>query len=121
MEGKMVNKVLIIIFILSAMVFSQTTSYIEILKSDVNTQRRALITAAMEFTEEEAQKFWPIYKEYEIEYDKIEKEQLALSEKYFKKFSKELEIRRTVKLQMILNRIELMINLQKASTIPVLE
>ncbi|MCK4558907.1 MAG: hypothetical protein KAV45_03915 [Calditrichia bacterium] len=150
----MVNKVLIIIFILSAMVFSQTTSYIEILKSDVNTQRRALITAAMEFTEEEAQKFWPIYKEYEIEYDKlidkeinlikdyaesyenmgeevahqlaktsyeIEKEQLALSEKYFKKFSKEIEIRRTVKLQMILNRIELMINLQKASTIPVLE
>ncbi len=150
----MVNKVLIIIFILSAMVFSQTTSYIEILKSDVNTQRRALITAAMEFTEEEAQKFWPIYKEYEIEYDKlidkeiklikdyaesydnmtdeianqlakqsfsIEKEQLALAETYFKKFSKELEIRRAVKLQMILNRIELMINLQKASTIPVLE
>lgn len=150
----MVNKVLIIIFILSAMVFSQTTSYIEILKSDVNTQRRALITAAMEFTEEEAQKFWPIYKEYEIEYDKlidkeiklikdyaesydnmtdeianqlakqsfsIEKEQLALAETYFKKFSKELEIKRTVKLQMVLNRIELMINLQKASTIPVLE
>lgn len=150
----MVNKVLIIIFILSAMVFSQTTSYIEILKSDINTQRRALITAAMEFTEEEAQKFWPIYKEYEIEYDKlidkeinlikdyaesyenmgeevahqlaktsfeIEKEQLSLSEKYFKKFLKELEIRRTVKLQMVLNRIELMINLQKASTIPVLE
>ncbi len=51
----------------------------------------------------------------------IEKEQLSLSEKYFKKFAKELDIRRTVKLQMILNRIELMINLQKASTIPVLE
>ena len=150
----MVNKVLVIIFVLSAMVFSQTTSYIEILKSDINTQRRALITAAMEFTEEESQKFWPIYKEYEIEYDKlmdkeiqqikdyaesyenmgeevahqlakksfeIEKEQLSLSEKYFKKFSKELEIKRTVKLQMVLNRIELMINLQKASTIPVLE
>ena len=150
----MLKKVFIILFVLSAMVYSQTTSYIEILKSDINTQRRALITAAMDFSEEEAQKFWPIYKEYELEYDKlmdkeieliksyaesyenmgeevanqiakqsfaIEKEQLSLSEKYFKKFAKELDIRRTVKLQMILNRIELMINLQKASTIPVLE
>ena len=150
----MLKNVLIIVFVLSAMVFSQETSYIEILKSDINTQRRALITAAMDFTEEEAQIFWPIYKEYEIEYDKlmdkeielikgyaesyenmgeevakqlaknsfeIEKEQLSLSEKYFNKFAKELEIRRAVKLQMVLNRIELMINLQKASTIPVLE
>ena len=150
----MLKNVLILVFVLSAMVFSQETSYIEILKSDINTQRRALITAAMDFSEEDAQKFWPIYKEYELEYDKlidqeieliksyaesyenmgdevasqiakkyyeIEKEQLSLSEKYFKKFSEELKIRQAVKLQMVLNRIELMINLQKASTIPVLE
>ena len=150
----MLKKVLIIVFVLSAMVYSQTTSYLEVLKSDINTQRRALITAAMDFTEEEAQKFWPIYKEYEVEYDKlidkeidliksyaesyenmgeevahqlakqsfeIEKAQLTLSEKYFKKYSKEIEIRRAVKLQMVLNRIELMNNLQKASSIPVLE
>jgi hypothetical protein len=136
------------------MVFAQETSYIEILKSDINTQRRALITAAMDFTEEEAQKFWPIYKEYELEYDKmidmeiqlikeyaesyenmgeevahqlakksfeIEKEQLSMSEKYFGKFAEELGARRSVKLQMVLNRIELMINLQAASNIPVLE
>jgi hypothetical protein len=149
----MLKNVLIIVLVLSAMVYSQTTSYIEILKSDINTQRRTLITQAMEFSEEEAQKFWPIYKEYEIEYDKlldkeiqllkdyaesyenmgeevasqlakksfeIEKEQLALSEKYFKKYTKELVIKRAVKLQQVLNRIELMINLQKASEIPIL-
>jgi hypothetical protein len=150
----MLKNVLIIVFVLSAMVYSQETSYLEILKSDINTQRRALITAAMDFSEEDAQKFWPIYKEYELEYDKlmdqeieliksyaesyenmgeevanqiakksfaIEKEQLSLSEKYFNKFAKELKVRQAVKLQMVLNRIELMINLQKASTIPVLE
>lgn len=150
----MLKKVLIFVFVLSAMVFSQTTSYIEILKSDLNTQRRALITAAMEFTEEEAQIFWPIYKEYEIEYDKlidkevklikdyaesyenmtdeianqlakqsfsIEKEELALAETYFKKFSKELPGKRAVKILQVLNRIDLMINLQKVSSIPVLE
>ena len=150
----MLSRVFVFLFLLSAMVYSQTTSYIEILKSDINTQRRALITAAMDFTEEEEQKFWPVYKEYEIEYDKmmdkeiellksyaesydnmgeeiaqqiakksfeIDKEQLSFSEIYFKKFSGELGARRAVKLQMVLNRIELMINLQKASTIPVLE
>jgi hypothetical protein len=150
----MLKNVFLIVFIFSVMVFAQETSYIEILKSDINTQRRTLITAAMDFTEGEAQKFWPIYKEYEAEYDKlmdkeiqllkdyaesyadmgdevanqiakksfeIEKEQLVMSEKYFKKYSKELGARRAVKLQMVLNRLELMLSLQKASSIPVLE
>jgi hypothetical protein len=44
-----------------------------------------------------------------------------MSEKYFKKYSKELGARRAVKLQMVLNRLELMLSLQKASSIPVLE
>jgi hypothetical protein len=155
MEGRrMLKNVFIIVFLLSAMVFAQEQSYIEVLKSDINTQRRALITAAMEFNAEEEEKFWPIYKEYEVEYDKMmdkeiqlikeyaesyenmgeevahqiakksfenDKEQLAVSEKYFKKYAKELGARRAVKLQMVLNRIELMISLQKASNIPVLE
>ena len=150
----MLKNALIIVFVLCAMVFAQEQSYIEILKSDINTQRRALITSAMEFTAEEEKIFWPIYKEYEVEYDKLmdkeiqlikdyaesyenmgdkvaeelvkqsfdnEKAQLALSEKYYNKFSKELEVKRAVKLLQILNRIELMINLQKVSNIPVLE
>jgi hypothetical protein len=150
----MLKNVLIFVFILSAMLFAQEQSYIEVLKSDINTQRRALITSAMEFNAEEEEKFWPIYKEYEVEYDKlmdkeiqlikeyaesyenmgdevaqqlakksfeIEREQLTLSEKYFMKFSKELPVKRAVKLLQVLNRIELMINLQKVSNIPVLE
>jgi hypothetical protein len=150
----MLKNVLIFVFILSAMLFAQEQSYIEILKSDINTQRRALITAAMEFNAEEEEKFWPIYKEYESEYDKLmdkeiqlikeyaesyenmgdelakqlvkqsfdnEKAQLALSEKYYQKFVKELEVKRAVKLLQVLNRIDLMINLQKVANIPVLE
>ena len=50
-----------------------------------------------------------------------DKAQLALSEKYYTKFSKELEVKRAVKLLQVLNRIELMITLQKVSNIPVLE
>ena len=50
-----------------------------------------------------------------------ERAQLALSEKYYKKFSKELQVKRAVKLTQVLNRIELMINLQKVANIPVLD
>ena len=78
----MLNKVILIVFILSAMVYSQTTSYLEVLKSDVRTQRRALITEAMGLTEEQAQKFWPIYKEYEIEYDKMVDREIDLIKEY---------------------------------------
>jgi len=150
----MLKNVLIAVFVFSTMSFAQEQSYIEILKSDINTQRRALITAAMEFNAEEEEKFWPIYKEYEAEYDKLmdkeiqlikkyaesyenmgdevasqlvkqsfenEKAQLALSEKYYQKFSEELEVKRAVKLLQVLNRIDLMINLQKVSNVPVLE
>ena len=67
----MLKKALLFVFLFGAIAFSQTTSYIEILKSDVKTQRRALITGAMVLNEEQAQKFWPIYKEYENEYDKL--------------------------------------------------
>jgi hypothetical protein len=155
MEGRrMLKNSLIFVVVLCAMVFAQEQSYIEVLKSDINTQRRALITSAMEFTAEEEKAFWPIYKEYEVEYDKLmdkeiqlikeyaesyenmgdevakqlvkknfenERAQLDLTEKYYQKFAKEFEIKRAVKLLQVLNRIELMINLQKVSNVPVLK
>ena len=78
----MLKNVVIFIFILSAMLFAQEQSYIEILKSDINTQRRALITAAMDFNAEEEEKFWPIYKEYEAEYDKLMDKEIQLIKEY---------------------------------------
>ena len=150
----MVKKTLLFFMLFSAVVYAQTTSYIEILKSDVKTQRRALVTGAMGLTEEQAQKFWPVYKEYEIEYDKmldrelelikkyadtyegmtdemadilakeamaIDKDQLDLNEKYYKKYKKEFGAKLAAKFWMVENRINLMIRLQVASAVPVLE
>jgi hypothetical protein len=150
----MVKKTLIFLLLLGTMSFAQTTSYLEILKSDVRTQRRALITGAMSLTEEQAQKFWPIYKEYENESDKLvdrelelikkyadmykgmtddvadkllneamelEQAELDLNKKYYKKMKKELGAKTAAKFRMVDNRINLMINLQIAASVPVIE
>jgi hypothetical protein len=150
----MVNRTLILVLLFSAVAFSQTTSYIEILKSDVKTQRRALITAAMGLSEEQAQKFWPVYKDYEAEYDKLidreleiikqyaenydnlsdemagilinqvmdlDNDQLDLNKEYYKKMEKELGAKIAAKFRMIDNRINLMLRLQVASSVPIFE
>ena len=53
-------------------VFAQDTdSYIEVLKSEIKTDKKAIITETMGFTEKESQAFWPIYNEFEHELSKL--------------------------------------------------
>ena len=61
------------IFLLSTFALNaQTTNdMIELLKSDVKTNRKAIITESMAFTEAESKAFWPIYTEFEIELEKL--------------------------------------------------
>jgi hypothetical protein len=46
-------------------------SYIEILRSDLRTQRKALMAANMHLTDAEASRFWPIYNEFEADSTKL--------------------------------------------------
>jgi hypothetical protein len=42
-------------------------AYIELLRSDVKAQKILVMNEVMAFTEEEDAKFWPIYREYDVE------------------------------------------------------
>ena len=44
---------------------------IEMLRADIKADRVAIFTASMGLTEEQSQKFWPVYRKYEYELDKI--------------------------------------------------
>ncbi len=46
-------------------------SYIEILRSDLRTQRKALMAANMHLSDAEATRFWPVYNEFEAESTKL--------------------------------------------------
>lgn len=55
---------------------------IELLRSDIATQKKALITQAMNMTEAESDIFWPIYNDYQNELRKIGDERIALIKEY---------------------------------------
>lgn len=55
---------------------------IELLRSDIATQKKALLTHAMSMTEEESNVFWPIYNEYQNEMRKLVDERIAMIKDY---------------------------------------
>ena len=61
-------------------------AYAELLRSDLRSQKVAIITEMMQFTEAEDAKFWPVYREYETELAKINDERLALIREYATKY-----------------------------------
>jgi len=51
--------------------------YITLLRKDVRSEKAKLIGAVMQLDTDEAAKFWPIYKEYEAELDKVNDQRVA--------------------------------------------
>ncbi len=96
------KKILAILFSLSiASVFAQdVTSYIELLRSDVKTEKKVIIMEVMQFTEEEASAFWPIYREYEFDLDKLGDARVA----YIKDFAENYLKMTDQKADEIMNR-----------------
>ena len=132
----------------------EVAGYIELLKSDLRTQKVAIITEAMRFTEDGAAAFWPIHREYEHELSKIiadrielikdyaqnydnltnekakeiagkvfdlEKRRTKLKKKYFKRFEKALSAVVAAKFVQVENQINLLIDLQIASELPLIK
>jgi hypothetical protein len=61
-------------------------AYTELLRSDLRTQKVAVITQMMAFTEAEDVKFWPVYRDYEVALSRIQDERLAAIEAYAKAY-----------------------------------
>jgi hypothetical protein len=74
--------VFVLVFVLAGTVAYAQEAYIELLRSDVKTKKVAIITKVMQFTDEEANAFWPMYREYEFELAKIGDEKLELIKDY---------------------------------------
>ena len=130
------------------------TGYIEMLKSDLKTQKVAVVTANMMMTEAEGEIFWPLYREWDAEvskimdarislirdyaenYDgitdekadeivkadfKLDDKRLKLEQKYYKKMAKALSPKIAARFFQIDNAITLLLRLQVASELPLVE
>jgi hypothetical protein len=62
-------------------------AYTELLRSDLRSQKVAVVTQMMEFTEAEDEAFWPIYRQYELELSRLYDERLAAVEKYAESYT----------------------------------
>ena len=56
--------------------------YIELLRSDIRTQKTALMTEAVALTDAQSPKFWPIQREYETELAKLQDARIAMIKDY---------------------------------------
>lgn len=59
-----------------------SSSDIELLRSDLRTKKAARIAERMQFTDKEADAFWPVYRKYEVELAAINDKKIALMKDY---------------------------------------
>ncbi len=145
------KKFIIAIFIIASSFTFAQQSYFELLRQDLGTKKVALITEVMQFTDQESEVFWPLYREFDFENAKIGDEtlklikdyaahyenitdekavelmntsfnlrnkKLDLKRNYLKKFNKIIAPARAVKFMQVMNQIEMIIDIQIASQLP---
>jgi len=147
------KKFIVAIFILASVFTFAQQSYFELLRQDIGTKKVALITEVMQFTDQESEVFWPLYREFDFEKSKIgdetlkliknyaahfenitdekavelmntsfnlQKKKLALKQDYLKKIGKVIAPARAVKFMQVMNQIEMIIDIQISSQLPLI-
>ena len=78
------RKYFILFTLLIPVFLSAQDEYIELLRSDIRAQKVELITEVMDFSEEQANAFWPIYREFNTEREAIGDESIKVIKQYIK-------------------------------------
>ncbi len=149
---KKINLTLLLSF--CAIALYAQDSYMEIVRSTIKNEKKALIAEVMQLTDEESSVFWPVYNEFDQQMYKLntdfynlinefadnfenmsdekakdllsragkyEIEKEKLKNKYFKKMLKVISPQKTLRFAQASHKIEVMIDAQLASEIPLLE
>ncbi len=80
--------VIVVLLIANTIAYGQdVNAYIELLRSaDIKTRKIEVIKEVMDFTEEESSAFWPVYRKYEFEIEKIFDEKIDLIKDYVQNY-----------------------------------
>ena len=74
--------VLLIVFSVSLLSAQDMERYLELLRMDIKTEKVRIITEAMKLNDEESQKFWPLYREYDLKMTELNDEVLRIIKSY---------------------------------------
>jgi hypothetical protein len=61
-------------------------AYVELLRADIKTKKTAILTELMQLNDEQAEKFWPIYRDYDYELQILNDQKLAGIKEYAKNY-----------------------------------
>src|SRR4029077_13616250 len=61
--------------------------YVELMRSDLRTQKTAVLTEYMQLSETDGPKFWPIQREYETQLAKLQDQRIAMIKDYAANYS----------------------------------
>lgn len=64
-----------------------TRAYIVLLRKDVNEEKAKLLGTVMQFDAEDAAKFWPIYRDYDAELNKLNDMRVANIQEYARMYT----------------------------------
>jgi hypothetical protein len=76
------KKLIILLMLLFSLNLFAQDDFIELLRSDLKTQKVAVVTEAMDFTEAESNAFWPVYRDYDFDMSKLTDNFLAILKDY---------------------------------------
>lgn len=77
----------LIAFILPAWSQDQPADNMELIREKVKADKKLLVASAMQMTESEAEKFWPLYDQFQQELDKLADRTRNLIEKFAANFA----------------------------------
>lgn len=143
-----------LIVLMSISLYAQTAdTYLELLRSDLKTQKKVVVAEALSLNDLQAEKFWPLYREFEFESAKLgdtrvriikeyaanyenlseekadelllksfdlDEDKLDLQKKYYKKVKKQLGAKQAGKFMQVVNRLNMLIDIQVAAELPLI-
>lgn len=74
--------VLLIVFSISLVNAQNMERYLELLRMDIKTEKVRIITEAMKLNDQESEKFWPLYREYDLKMTELNDEVLRIIKSY---------------------------------------
>jgi hypothetical protein len=72
----------LVFFLTPAVISAQVTDAVELSRQIIKTQKQAIVAESMNLTEEEAQAFWPVYKDYQEGLRRINDQYVAFIRDY---------------------------------------
>ena len=76
--GKVAALVALAVVLSSSAAYGQSERYVELMREDLKTEKVAIITEAMQMTDDQSSVFWPIYREYDLELSKLVDRRIAI-------------------------------------------